>query len=55
MNFTLIYLNPFSQKYLEHMRFSFGKDMDFNAIKKERMEKARLKLDELSFFKNNMF
>ncbi|MFH1358693.1 MAG: aminoglycoside phosphotransferase family protein [archaeon] len=50
MNWLLIYLNPFSKNYLNHLRFS-QKNLDVDALFNERLEKAKVKLKNLSFFK----
>lgn len=50
MNWVLIYLNPLSRKYQEHMRFAQGPDTNISEIIKERLAKAKKKLEKLSFF-----
>lgn len=47
MNWTLIYLNVLSKKYLEHLKFANG---DLGNVVEERVEKARAKIENLRYF-----
>ena len=48
MNWILIYLNPLSKTYQEHMKFAGFEDID--KVIEERIDKAEKKLNNMSFF-----
>lgn len=50
MNWVLVYLNPLSKNYQNHLQFS--RDFNINEIIKERIIKAESKLSKLSFFES---
>jgi len=50
LNWVLIYLNPLSKQYQDHMKFSRGDSFNPEKIVKERIIKAKAKLNNLTFF-----